>query len=69
MTDVTAADDGPTEFVPDEDDAGEWLRQNREYVERIADSDAADAWVAQRFRASIDKDSGEGGPGPAITVG
>lgn len=53
---MSTLDDGPTEFVPGESDPEEWIQENRAYIERIADSDAPDAWVAQRVLDSVDED-------------
>lgn len=52
---MSTLDDGPTRFDPDEDDADEWIEDNREYLEREADSDAPHAWVAQRLLDSVEE--------------
>jgi hypothetical protein len=52
---MSTLDDGPTEFVPGETDPNQWIRENREYVERIANSDAPCDWVAQRLLDSVDE--------------
>jgi len=46
----------PTTFDPEEDEPEDWIRENRELIEREANSDAPDAWVFQRFLDSIDED-------------
>jgi len=54
---MSTLDDGPSTYDPESDDAGEWLQANREYVERIADSDLPHSWVAQRLLDSVDEDA------------
>lgn len=38
-----------------------WIRENREQIEREAESDAPDAWVFERLLQSLDEDDSEDG--------